>query len=60
MVQATEAIRGGDGPNRDTPIIAVTANAMKGDIDKVHRPPIFYITPLALPFPCSPAFLSLS
>ncbi len=33
--QATEAIRAQDGPNRDTPIVAVTANAMKGDRDKV-------------------------
>ena len=28
-------IREGDSVNRDTPIIAVTANAMKGDLDKV-------------------------
>jgi CheY-like chemotaxis protein len=34
-VQATEAIRLQDGPNKDTPIVAVTANAMKGDRDKV-------------------------
>ncbi len=34
--QATEAIRDGGSVNRDTPIIAVTANAMKGDVDKVR------------------------
>ena len=33
--QATETIRVQEGPNRDTPIVAVTANAMKGDRDKV-------------------------
>ncbi len=32
--QATEAIRQSDGPNKLTPIIAVTANAMKGDREK--------------------------
>ncbi len=49
LIQATEAIRGGDGPNRETPIIAVTANAMKGDIDKVQRPFEFHsiMIPLA-------------
>jgi hypothetical protein len=47
VIQATEAIRGGDGPNRETPIIAVTANAMKGDIDKVQRPFEFHSIPLA-------------
>jgi CheY-like chemotaxis protein len=32
--QATEAIRKSTGPNKLTPIIAVTANAMKGDREK--------------------------
>ena len=31
--EATQAIRSGDGPNADTPIIAVTANAMQSDKD---------------------------
>ena len=60
--QATEAIRGGDGPNRETPIIAVTANAMKGDIDKVPRPLLqpsprsAPLLPDTLSFACSPFF----
>ena len=38
VFQATEVIRDGGSVNRDTPIIAVTANAMEGDRDKVlHR-----------------------
>jgi len=32
--QATEKIRQTEGPNKKTPIIAVTANAMKGDKEK--------------------------
>ena len=32
--QATQKIRELPGPNQNTPIIAVTANAMKGDRDK--------------------------
>jgi hypothetical protein len=58
MLQATEAIRGGDGPNRETPIIAVTANAMKGDIDKVHRPHEFHspCSCLNSPLSCSLVF----
>jgi CheY-like chemotaxis protein len=32
--QATEKIRLMDGPNKRTPIIAVTANAMRGDREK--------------------------
>jgi hypothetical protein len=32
--QATEKIRQTEGPNQLTPIIAVTANAMKGDREK--------------------------
>jgi len=32
--QATEKIRKEKGPNQKTPIIAVTANAMKGDREK--------------------------
>ena len=35
--QATEMIRAHEGPNHDTPIVAVTANAMKGDRDKVSN-----------------------
>ncbi len=33
-VDATRAIRGGDGPCRDVPIIAVTAYAQRSEIDK--------------------------
>ena len=33
--QATETIRAGNGLNKETPIVAVTANDMKGDVDKV-------------------------
>ena len=33
-LQATQKIRELPGPNQNTPIIAVTANAMKGDRDK--------------------------
>ncbi|MFD0979520.1 PAS domain-containing hybrid sensor histidine kinase/response regulator [Tropicimonas aquimaris] len=32
-IAATRAIRDGDGPNRDTPILAVTAHAMPADRD---------------------------
>ena len=35
LMQATEKIRQQAGPNQRTPIVAVTANAMKGDRDKV-------------------------
>jgi CheY-like chemotaxis protein len=34
-LQATEEIRARPGPNQRTPIVAVTANAMKGDREKV-------------------------
>jgi len=34
MQQATQQIRQKKGPNQKTPIIAVTANAMKGDREK--------------------------
>jgi CheY-like chemotaxis protein len=33
--QATEEIRARSGLNQRTPIVAVTANAMKGDREKV-------------------------
>jgi CheY-like chemotaxis protein len=35
FIQATENIRQRQGLNHSTPIIAVTANAMKGDREKV-------------------------
>ena len=35
-VEATQTIKGGDGPNRDTPIIALTAHALEDDVKKFH------------------------
>ncbi len=48
--QATEAIRAGGGLNADTPIVAVTANAMKGDREKVPTPRGTMSTPLPPPY----------
>ena len=33
---ASQAIRGGDGPNRHTPIVALTAHALPADIRRFH------------------------
>lgn len=33
-IQATQAIRAGNGPNADTPIVALTAHALPDDIEK--------------------------
>jgi PAS domain S-box-containing protein len=35
--EATAAIRAGDGPNRDVPIIAVTAHALPAEIEEFRR-----------------------
>jgi len=32
-IEATEKIRAGSGPNKPTPIVALTANAMQSDKD---------------------------
>ncbi len=36
-VTATETIRGEDGPNRDTPIVALTAHALPDDLERFRK-----------------------
>lgn len=50
-LEATAAIRGSGGPDADTPIIALTANAMKEDIERCRRAGMqdFVSKPMRLP-----------